>query len=287
MKITNDQNNSLYKQNERKKSSKNRHESPVVFNKFSNQHVKKTIENNNFENVQYKQFIQDLEVQDKFNKNPILQNISNNLIDTNIMFESDGYIEESEDMNKEPHTLSYHFSQNNKDEPVKEEMNYEELTSKLIFENDKILIGDHNELELILMGKLKFKEYNCILSLIKKDVNGKEVFIIKNNEILVVLNYLYTELHPGLIELSDNFIQERRKYFKIDHETYISILNYFLRKKEEFFLCVLSDLMSKLNISQKVLDNTFFYYMNIADINSNEVKMIREAYDKVYHSGLK
>jgi hypothetical protein len=45
--------------------------------------------------------------------------------------------------------------------------------------------------------------------------------------------------------------------------------------------------MSKLNISQKVLDNTFFYYMNIADSNSKEVKMIRESYDKVYHAGLK
>jgi hypothetical protein len=155
-------------------------------------------------------------------------------------------------------------------------------------ENDKIIITNAAELKEVLMGKLKFKEYNCLLSLVEKDIKDKEsLSIIKEQEILVVLEYLYTELHPGLIELSDNFIQERRRYFKVDHETYINILNYFLRKKEEFFLCVLSDLMSKLNISQKSLDNTFFYYMNIADSSVKEVQQIKEAYDRVYHAGLK
>jgi hypothetical protein len=45
--------------------------------------------------------------------------------------------------------------------------------------------------------------------------------------------------------------------------------------------------MSKLNISQKVLDNTFYYYMNVADNDIKDVQMIKAAYDKVYHAGLK
>ena len=269
-------------------SKHNIKEATNVSNKFSNFHVKKTIENNNFENIQYKQFIQDLEVYDKNTDNPVVQITNNNLLDTNIIFESDGYIEESEDMNKEALVLSDNLSSNNRVEVIEEakaETNAD-VTNKLIFENDKILINNRDELHEVLLGKLKFKEYNCKLTLIDKLVQNKEVSIVRDQEILVVLEYLYTELHPGLIELSDNFIQERRRYFKIDHETYINILNYFLRKKEEFFLCVLSDLMSKLNISQKALDNTFFYYMNVAP-NSSEIEKIREAYDKVYHAGLK
>ncbi len=119
--------------------------------------------------------------------------------------------------------------------------------------------------------------------------NEKEVSkIIYPRIVLIILKYLYSELNSGLIELSDNFVEERRKYFTVDQETYLSIINYFLRKKEEFFLCVLSDVMSKLDISQINLDKTFFYYMNIADPNEVEiVKDIREAYDKVYHAGVK
>jgi hypothetical protein len=234
--------------------------------------------------VQYKQFLQDLEGQG-LKDIPFIQNISNNLIDTKIVFESDGYIEESEDMKRQDLILSDQLSLN-PDKNVTKDGEVQGI--KLMMENDKIIINNASELEEILMGKLRYKEYNCILNLIDKEIKGKEILsVIRENEILVVLDYLYTELHPGLVELSDNFINERRRYFKVDHETYISIVNYFLRKKEEFFLCVLSDLMSKLNISQKVLDNTFFYYMNIADGNMKEINSIRQAYDKVYHAGLK
>jgi hypothetical protein len=235
--------------------------------------------------VQYKQFLQDLEGQG-LKEIPFIQNMSNNLIDTKIVFESDGYVEESEDMKRQDLILSDQLSLNPDKNVTKQDGEVQGI--KLMMENDKIIIHNASELEEILMGKLRFKEYNCILNLIDKEINGKEILsVIRENEILVVLEYLYTELHPGLVELSDNFINERRRYFKVDHETYISIVNYFLRKKEEFFLCVLSDLMSKLNISQKVLDNTFFYYMNIADGNVKEIKSIRQAYDKVYHAGLK
>jgi hypothetical protein len=269
----------------RKKQSKHNSDSPLIFNKFSNHNLKRTIENNNFENVQYKQFLQDLEYQ-ALKDIPVIQNITNNLIDSN-MFESDGYIEESEDMKHDQLILSDHFSVKPEKKITKIE-DLEDLSSKLVMENDKVMITRSCELEEILTGKLKFKEYNCILTLVDKEISAKEkLSVIKDEEILIILEYLYAELHPGLIELSDNFIQERRRYFNIDHETYVNILNFFLRKKEEFFLCVLSDLMSRLNISQKVLDNTFFYYMNIAEINDKGVVSIREAYDKVYHSGIK
>jgi len=206
------------------------------------------------------------------------------------MFESDGYIEESEDMKNDPNLLVEDDLSRKTRGDEKEETTKNERISNLdlLIENDKVIIKSASELEEILMGKLKFKEYNCVLSLVDKEINGKEkLSVISGKEILIILNHLFTELHPGLIELSDNFIQERRRYFKIDNETYINIVNFFLRKKEEFFLCVLSDLMARLNISQKALDNTFFFYINVADGSDSEVKVIREAYDKVYHAGIK
>lgn len=231
-------------------------------------------------NFQYKEFLLDLENQDKNNK-IIIGNTSNNLIDTRIIFESDGYIEESEDLREKLNTemLSDNFTVTSKTERV---------NNNLLIENDKITINNEEELREVLFGKTKYKDFYCSLQLVERELNENEkISIIKEKELLVLLAYLFKDLHPGLIELGDNFIEERRKYFRVDNDTYNNIINYFLRKKEEFFLCVLSDLMSKLNISQRVLDNTFFYYMNIADSNLKEVTLIRSAYDKVYHAGLK
>lgn len=230
------------------------------------------------EECQYKEFLKDLE---EFEKNKKNNGSTNNLIDTHIMFESDGYIEEDEDLHEKVKVdmLSDNFTVTSKPSV--------QHTNNLVFDQDKIIINNEEELKEVLFGKTKYKDYYCNLRLVERIINDNEkVMIIKEKELIVLLAYLYKDLHPGLIELGDNFIEERRKYFKLDNDTYINIINYFLRKKEEFFLCVLSDLMSKLNISQKVLDNTFYYYMNLAD-NSKDVQMIKAAYDKVYHAGLK
>jgi hypothetical protein len=117
--------------------------------------------------------------------------------------------------------------------------------------------------------------------------NNEEIEIIKGDLLLIILQYLYNELNVGLIELGDNFVEERRQYFKTDFVTYISIINLFLRKKEEFFLSVLSEVMSKLNISQSLLDKTFVYFMNYSKKNKIEEIKIKEAFDKVYKAGIK
>lgn len=167
--------------------------------------------------------------------------------------------------------------------------------------NKTFIISSNDELSEILFGKMKNYKYKFLLEYVDKEILGmprnpncneiniidKEIIIVlKPNHLLLILNYLYDELHSGLIELSDKFTDERRKFFESDQNNYIKLINFFLRKKEEFFLCVLSDVMNKLNITQKVLDNTFFYYMNVVE-DSEEIQIIRAAYDKVYHAGIK
>ncbi len=258
------------------KKSKNTKEKEYNLSKLS---LKQSYTEVRQEECQYREFLKDLEELDKIKKN---NGSTNKLIDTHIMFESDGYIEEDEDLHEKEKLdmLSDNFTVTSKPSALN--------TNNLVFDNDKIIINNEDELKEVLFGKTKYKDFNCSLRLIERIINENErVMIIKEKELLVLLAYLYKDLHPGLIELGDNFVEERRKYFKIDNDTYINIINYFLRKKEEFFLCVLSDLMSKLNISQKVLDNTFYYYMNVADNDIKDVQMIKAAYDKVYHAGLK
>jgi hypothetical protein len=232
-------------------------------------------------NFQYKQFLLELEDDYKY-KNLTGDNVTNNLLDTHIMFESDGYIEDNEDFPEKLDVLetlsnNIYLRTKNKNPNI-----------SLLIENDKIIINNDEELREVLFGTSKYKDFSCSLKLVERTIiNNEKVMIINEKEIIVLLNYLYKDLHPGLIELGDNFIEERRKYFKVDSNTYINIINFFLRKKEEFFLCVLSDLMSKLNITQKVLDNTFYYYMNVAINKDLEIQLIKEAYDRVYHAGIK
>lgn len=120
----------------------------------------------------------------------------------------------------------------------------------------------------------------------RKSKSGESLEVIQENLMQLILKYIYKELHNGLIELGDNFLEERRKYFQKNFETYISIINFFLKSKEEFFLGVLSELMSKLSISQILLDNSFVYYMNEAE-QTESIKNIRHAYDEVYKAGMK
>jgi hypothetical protein len=236
-------------------------------------------------------------------------------------FDSEGYIEEDEDDLKENLEGNDIESFNNKEVVglmrKKNNLEEENLNNDSFLNNkpsirssqvtnknqnlensknfiDKLIISTPEELHEVLYGKNKNEDVKYSMTydekVIKFSSEDAEISqILKPKIVLIILKYLYDELHSGLIELSDNFVEERRKYFSDPpQETYVSIIHYFLRKKEEFFLCVLSEVMSKLDISQKNLDKTFFYYMNIADPNEDEIVLIiKEAYDKVYHAGVK
>lgn len=266
---------------------------------------------------------------------PLLPTDIQRVVGNNLIFDSEGYIEEDDEDLKDniedsliktlsgvTGTLKYNFEYNYKKDmkernfgekerksmvnmdtkltrtnsmnftPAKHDSINNFIINKNIIEGDKLHINTADELYEILYGKYKYNDNRYTLTYEEKEFvnsqNEKEIFaILKPEQLLLVLRYLYSELHSGLIELSDNIVEERRKYFiKKDHQTYMEIINYFLRKKEEFFLCVLSDIMSKLSISQKSLDNTFYYYMNIAQ-DDPTVLNIKEAYDKVYHAGIK
>lgn len=235
-------------------------------------------------------------------------------------FDSEGYIEEDEEDLKENMEGS-HINSFNAEEVVglmtkKSKTNEENINNNSFNNNkqcikssqisnqntnldnskisNKVLISTPEQLHEVLYGKNKNEDVKYFLTYDEKEIkfsseDAEISQILKPKIVLMILKYLHDELHSGLIELSDNFVEERRKYFSDPpQETYVSIINYFLRKKEEFFLCVLSEVMSKLDISQKILDKTFFYYMNIADATEDDIILrIREAYDKVYHAGVK
>lgn len=150
---------------------------------------------------------------------------------------------------------------------------------------EKITLQNKKELEEILFPKSQYEvNPNQTFNIRTNFRNNTEV--IEEDLFLVILQFLYTELHNGLIELSDNFMEERRKYFNKNFETYLTIVNFYLKSKEEFFLGVLSQIMSKLSISQTLLDQTFNYYINEAE-DSPSVQAIVAAYDKVYKAGEK
>lgn len=146
------------------------------------------------------------------------------------------------------------------------------------------------DLDIVLSARSEAKNINInynILTELRSISDSEKVEIIKEELLLIILKYLYSELHSGLIELSDKFVEQRRYYFEADQATYVSIINLFLRKKEEYFLGVLSEIMSRLTISQTLLDNTFVFYMNYANQEDILVQQIKEAYDKVYKAGIK
>jgi hypothetical protein len=118
------------------------------------------------------------------------------------------------------------------------------------------------------------------------DTNNHDIEVIKPEQFYLILRFVYDELNPILIELSDNFVDERRKYFLTDTETYINIISSYIEKRDEIFVSIISGIMQKLKISQEILDNSFFYYLYHADATTKFVNLIREAYKNIYHAGV-
>jgi hypothetical protein len=262
---------------------------------------------NEFENMIRKQTFKELNDVSLSLENSFEPTDVQKLLGNEVHSDSAGYKEEDEDSllmhestgrkNSEEDRTSYKYDLKKSDSFTN--FRQSETTDKNF--NKTFIVSSNDELNEILFGKMKNSKFKFLLEYIDKEISGlpissncneiniadKEIImILKPNHLLLILNYLYGELHSGLIDLSDKFTDERRKFIESDQDNYIKLINFFLRKKEEFFLCVLSDVMNKLNITQKVLDNSFFYYMNVAE-ESEEIQIIRVAYDKVYHAGIK
>lgn len=152
-------------------------------------------------------------------------------------------------------------------------------------------IKTQKELDEIFRG---LNNYNVIYSnlldekvILNQENNKKNITLLKAEQILIILKYIYEVLHPFLIDLSDQLLIERLKYFGKDDETYISIIKQYLTIKDKTFTYILEDLMKKLNISEEIIDSSFEYYIGIADKNIKIVKEINEAYDNIINADYK
>eukprot|EP00340_Litonotus_pictus_P000604 CAMPEP_0170519478 /NCGR_PEP_ID=MMETSP0209-20121228/4878_1 /TAXON_ID=665100 ORGANISM="Litonotus pictus, Strain P1" /NCGR_SAMPLE_ID=MMETSP0209 /ASSEMBLY_ACC=CAM_ASM_000301 /LENGTH=459 /DNA_ID=CAMNT_0010805373 /DNA_START=407 /DNA_END=1786 /DNA_ORIENTATION=+ len=180
----------------------------------------------------------------------------------------------------------YTFKLGKEEEEDKSKDKIEKSVDYNLISDKKLFLNTKEELEAILFPKSQFEINQNQTFFVKTVILDNGVEVVEENLLVIVLNYLYLELHNGLIELGDNLLEERRKYFHKNFDTYLSIVNFFLKSKEEFFLGVLSQLMSKLSISQTLLDSSFNYYMNEAE-ETEKVLEIKIAYEKVYRAGEK
>jgi hypothetical protein len=195
--------------------------------------------------------------------NDIIQHIGGDNV-----FDSEGYIEDDDDTPKKIRDY---------DSDIVPALN---RTS-----DGKIILSKEDDITKVLNSNTEERKY-C-LEYIQEIIDDKLIYIINKVEILAILNYFYEQLNSGLIELSDNFVEERRKYFQTDYETYISIVKHFLEKKDDFFACVLNDIMNKLSITQSIIDASFHYYLEVADILDSNVEEIRISYNKLFNAGVK
>jgi hypothetical protein len=200
------------------------------------------------------------------------------------IFDSDGYIEEdAEDFNDK--NVSFDIILNKDVQPV------------ININEDKRVINTLEDINIALYGTGVEHEDRYSLIVDSKEVlvniadsdkqELKRIDIIKPEQFHIILRFFFEELNPTLIELSDNFVEERRKYFEHDTDSYISIIKDYLQKKDENFVYIISNIMSKLNITQELLDNSFYYYLYQADPKDKLVIIIRESYYKIYNAGVK
>jgi hypothetical protein len=192
------------------------------------------------------------------------------------------------------------IGENNQNAQIKENLRYSDSVKNL---NNEIIITTENQINQILTGKLKSTaQEKYVLKFLEQKIPdienlnssnqpeeiNKIILIIQPDHLLIILEHLFKELDQGLMDLYDIFVIERRKYLDpSQRETYIQIIRMFINKKDDFFLSFLSNITTKLNIPEEVFNNTMNYYLNLADEDDEIVKRIREAFDKVYHAGLK
>jgi len=180
----------------------------------------------------------------------------------NLFFGSDGYIEEEDD---------------DQFTPTEEETLSQKPTDEII--------TTANHLKLILSNR-RYENHKFKIELRIVSDKGEKFLVIKEDFMIEILKFLFDELNDAILELSDNCAEDRRKFFENNFSNYTKTIELYLKKKNEFFSCVLSNLFFKLSIKQEDFDNSINYYINIA-IESEIVNKIRSAYEKVYQVGKK
>jgi len=229
-------------------------------------------------------------------------------------FDSLGYMEEDSDDNKENIDDTFFNSDNTNKEKILpddiENINQNEFNTRQLSSNNKFSINsnrnkvipqtevlekstikDRDELDNIFRGVNKFNVN--YLSLFQKiiikneNLEDKTMIILKPDQMFIILRYMYEILHPFFIDLSDQLLIERIKYFEKDIDTYISIINQYVSIKDKTFNYILEDLMKKLKISDEIIDSSFSYYINLADKNNQLIQEINIAYDDIIHADYK
>ena len=164
----------------------------------------------------------------------------------------------------------------------------------LTIEDKDNIREDMSKLEFSLLNQIKslhnnnFQATNKLPSKIVKFRNEsneiKYISILYSDQLILSLDYIYLNIYQGISDISKSFTRKRREKFDlssisiIDSKEYIASINSYLLKKEEYFLFVLYEVMSKLNISKDLFDNTLSYYMfeetkeNLTVLNEIKVK---------------
>lgn len=184
----------------------------------------------------------------------------------NNFFNSDGYIEEEDDDRFTP----------------EEEEVLGIGKGKLAI--DEVLVTDDQLKTVLTCRKYENQTFKIILR--SQEFNDEAFNVISEEFMLTILKYLFDELNDPMLEFSDNCTEDRRKFFETNFKNYIKTIELYLKKKNEFFSCVLSNLFFKLSINQQDFDNSVNYYINLAD-ESEEVLKLRDQYEKVFNVGKK
>lgn len=184
--------------------------------------------------------------------------------------QSEGYITESDDMGMKE-DFSY-FGDSVSLEEVQEERPVR-------------LIETANELADLLSGRT-LNALNQKLKLQLKTIifEGDSVEIIDADCLILILKAIYDEFHASLLEVNDQFCDERRQVFEENFDAYLKCIAKYLKRKEELFQCVFSNILSKLELNDDILDASLQI-----NIKTNETKKaeIESSFSRIYKAGIK
>lgn len=122
------------------------------------------------------------------------------------------------------------------------------------------------------------KIFDCTMKTIKLDffdnINNeynriqigkrKSFEIIDPEQFSIFTDYLYNEINQKTIDLSERYKNSRRKVFDENYSKrneYISLIKEYMLKKVNIFSEVCREFISKLNISKKILFETFVFFI--------------------------
>jgi hypothetical protein len=103
----------------------------------------------------------------------------------------------------------------------------------------------------------------------------------KSSQFLIILKFIYDAFNPFLIDLSDQLLIERLKYFEKDNDIYISFIKKYLNIKDRTFKFIIDDLIYRLNLTEDLIDASFSYYIITKDKSNKDIIEINEAYDNL------